>query len=182
MKLWDRRYGIRKKYLRYTLVLLFVALALSCIGVWQYWRQNLTKTVVNKYEFMTEKMGISLDNLFKKSDEVTAECIMYADVQRSLGAQPIEEREKRALSKYFDYINMEHVAEYCYVDNKENVYVHSYSKVSYEQFRYSGFEKLLGDSYAKTRWIWTKDTLFGTNEYALFIGRYVHSFEYAHEP
>ena len=40
----------------------------------------------------------------------------------------------------------------------------------------------MGDEYAKTQWIWTRDYLFGTGDEALFIGRYVNSMDYAHEP
>lgn len=182
MKAWDMKSGIQRKYLRYTLALLLLALLLSSIGVWIFLHRNLTEAVSDKYEFMNEKMGISLDSLFRKSDEVLAECIVNEDVQKSLRAQPLEEVEKNALSKYFAYIDLDHVSEYCYVDNDENVYTRSYSKISYEDFEESGLGEMLGDSYAKTQWIWTEDTLFGTGEEALFIGRYVHSMEYAHEP
>lgn len=182
MKVLNRKSGIQKRYLRYTLALLVVTLILAGLGSWGYMQKNLTKAVSDKYEFVVEKMGISLDNLFEKSEEVTAECIIYEDVQKSLRAQPLEEVEKSALSKYFAYVDLESIAEYCYVDNKGNVYTRSYSKVTYEEFQESGFENLLGDSYAGTQWIWTKDTLFGTDQDALFIGRYVHCMDYAHEP
>ena len=182
MKILDITSGIQKRYLRYTLALLVVTLILAGLGSWGYMQNSLTKAVSDKYEFMVEKMGISLDNLFEKSGEVTAECIIDDDIQKSLRAQPLEEVEKNALSKYFAYVDLENIAEYCYVDNKGNVYTRSYSKVTYEEFQASGFETLLGDSYAGTKWIWTKDTLFGKNEDALFIGRYVHSMDYAHEP
>ena len=49
------------------------------------------------------------------------------------------------------------------------------SDVSYEDIKDSGFERYLGDDYSKTKWFWTKDTLFGTEDNALFIGRYVRS-------
>ena len=68
------------------------------------------------------------------------------------------------------------------MDNKGNVYTRSYSDVSYEDIKDSGFERYLGDDYSKTKWFWTKDTLFGTEDNALFIGRYVRSLDYAHEP
>ena len=79
-------------------------------------------------------------------------------------------------------MNLDHVAEYCYVDNKNNVYARSYSHIDYEDFSDSHLEDYMGDSYAKTQWFWSKDTLFGTEKEALFIGRYVHSMEYASKP
>lgn len=174
--------GIRRKYLKYTVALLVLALFMSSIGVWVYVKNDTTKVLIDKYEFVTEKMGISLDNLYQKSDEVTAECIMNDNVQKSLRTESLDEMEKGALSKYFAYIDLDHVADYCYIDNKQNVYTRSYSKVSYGDFEESGFGDLLGEAYSRTKWFWAEDTLFGTGEEALFIGRYVRNMEYAHEP
>lgn len=182
MRTWGIKSGIQRKYLRYTLALLLLALLLSSAGVWVYLHGNLTQAVSEKYEFMVEKMGISLDNLLDKSEEVTAECILNEDVQKSLRAQPLEEVERNALSKYFAYLDLEHITEYCYVDNKQNVYTRSYSKVSYEDFEKSGLAQRMGDSYGKTQWFWAEDELFGNGERSFFIARYVHSMEYAHEP
>lgn len=127
--------GIQKKYLSYTLALLILALFLSSIGVWFYVRNHMLSVIVDKYEFMNEKMGMSMDNLYDKSDEVTAECIIDDNVQKSLRAKGLDDVEKNALSKYFAYIDLGHVSQYCYVDNKENVYTKSYSRISYEEFQ-----------------------------------------------
>lgn len=174
--------GIRRKYLKYTAALLVLALALSCIGIWIYVRTSVTENISGKYEFMTERMGIALDSLYQKSDEVMEECILYEDVQKTLQTGGVEEVNAIALGKYFAYIGMDQVSDYCYVDNKGNVYGRSYSKVSYEDVKKSRFESFLGEEYSKTTWFWTKDTLFGTEQEALFIGRYVRSLDYAHEP
>ncbi len=174
--------GIQKKYLSYTLALLILALFLSSIGVWFYMRSSMISVIVDKYEFMNEKMGISMDILYDKSDEVTAECIIDDNVQKSLRARGLDGVEKNVLRKYFAYIDLSNISQYCYVDNKENVYTKSYSQVSYEDFTKSGFADLLSGEYSKTEWIWTKDTLFGTGKEALFVGRYVRSMDYAHKP
>ena len=177
-----KRSGIQRRYLKYTGVLLGLALLLSSLGVVISVRDRLTRSKVDKYEFMTERMGIALENTFRKTDEATAECILYEEVQQSLQTQGLEDFRHIALSKYFAYLDLDYVADYCYVDNKGNVYSKSYSDVSYETIKESGFEKYLEEGYAKTEWFWTKDTLFGTGDDALFIGRYVRSLEYAHEP
>lgn len=174
--------GIQRKYLKYTITLLALALCLSSIGVWAYMQKSVRKTIVDKYRFIDEKMGIALDNMYRKSDEVTAECIVYDDVQKSLQKNEMEEVNRTALSKYFAYIDLDYVSEYCYVDNKCNVYSRYYSDVSYADFKQSGFEGKLGGDYSKTVWFWADDNLFGTGEPSLFIGRYVRSMEYAHEP
>ena len=53
---------------------------------------------------MTERMGISLENLFRQSDEATAECVLYDDVQQSLRSKGVEEVSRIGLSKYFAYV------------------------------------------------------------------------------
>lgn len=174
--------GIQTKYLLYTLALLGVALLLSWAGVWIYVRKELTESVTNRYVFMNEKLGIALDSLYRKTDNVTADCILHEKVQKSLQTQGLEEVEKNALSKYFAYVDLEYVEDYCYVDNKENVYHHSYSNLTYEEVKNSKMEEKLGGEYSKTVWFWKLDTLFGGKEPALFVGRYVRSMNYAHPP
>lgn len=173
----EMRSGFQRKYLKYTLALLLLALLLSSVGVAAYVKRNMTAAVIDKYGFVTEKMGLSLDNLYRKSDEVTAECILNDSVQDSLKGKPLGDLARNTLSKYFAYLDLEQMADYCYVDNKENMYTRSYSRVFYEDFAKSGFSDYLGDAYSKTTWFWTEDTLFGTGEEALFIGRYVRSME-----
>lgn len=182
MKKSKKTSGIQRRYLKYTVALLGLALLLSSAGVILSVRERLTQSIIDKYEFMTERMGIALVNAFEKTDEATTECILYDDVQQSLQSQGLEQFRHIALSKYFAYIDLEYVADYCYVDNKGNVYSRSYSDVSWEDVQKSGFDGYLGDAYSKTTWFWAKDTLFGTGGDALFIGRYVRSLEYAHSP
>lgn len=174
--------GIQRKYLKYTLVLLLLTLLMSSVAIWVYMQEKITASIIEKYEYINEKMGLSLDALFQKSDEVLAECIYYEGVQESLKAQPLEEVERSALSKYFAYLDLEHVSEYCYVDNKKNVYSRSYTKLDYADFKNSRIEDQLGDSYATTQWFRTEDNLFGEGELEVFIGRYVRCMDYSHEP
>lgn len=67
--------GIQKKYLINIVFLLALALLLSSVGVGIYVRKNMSNVVLDKYGFMTEKMGITLDSLYKKSEEVN--CRMH---------------------------------------------------------------------------------------------------------
>lgn len=91
-----------------------------------------------------KKMGIALDNLYRKTDAVTAEIILENDVQKSLRNKELQEVEKNALSKYFAYIDLNHVADYCYIDNKRNVYEKSYSQIGYSDFQSSGLREKMG--------------------------------------
>lgn len=174
--------GFRKKYLRYTMGLLLLALLLSCAGVWIYMRGNMRAVLTDKYAFLNEKAGLALDNLFRQSDKAMEECILNNLVQESLKEAPLEEVEKNSLSKYFAYLDLDYISEYCYADNKQNLYTRSYSKIPYRDFERSGLIDRLGESYAATVWFVTADTLFGTQRPSLFIGRKVHSLHYAHTP
>ena len=64
MKKWVIKSGIQRKYLRYIMGLLLLAILLSSIGVWIYVRQSLTTEVTDKYEFLNEKMGLALQYSF----------------------------------------------------------------------------------------------------------------------
>ena len=102
--------GIQRKFMTYSVVLLVLSLFLSSIGVWVFIQKNMSAVIIDKYEFMNEKMGRTLDNLFQKTNEITAECIVYEDVQKSLIEDGLADVEKNALSKYFAYIDLENVA------------------------------------------------------------------------
>lgn len=185
MRRGRKRSGIQKKYLRNIVLLLSLALVLTCVGVITYVRASLEEVITDKYNFMCEKTGLALEELFEQVDEATAECILHDEVQKSLGTtttSPISKMERAALSKYFAYIGVDNVAAYCYVDNKGHLYTRSYAKITYHAFRMSGIADFLGDDYAKTKWFWTEDVLFGTNEPALFVGRYVRNMDYARKP
>ena len=101
MKIRKATSGIQRKYLKYTIGLLLLALFLSSMGVWFYMRNIMMGIVTDKYTFMTEKTGISLDNLYQKTEKVTEECILNDQVQQSLKAKPMEEVDRNSLSKYF---------------------------------------------------------------------------------
>ena len=114
--------GIQKKYLKSTLILLLLALLLSMIGVWSYMHHTLKNNIIEKYEFADEKMGILLDNLYTKSKEVTAEAILNETIQKSLNAEELTDNEKNAVGKYFSYLDLDSIQDYCYMDNKTSVY------------------------------------------------------------
>ena len=174
--------GIQKKYLKSTLILLLLALLLSMIGVWSYMHHTLKNNIIEKYKFADEKMGILLDNLYTKSKEVTAEAILNETIQKSLNAEELKKKKKNAVGKYFSYLDLDSIQDYCYMDNKGNVYTSSYSYVNAFDIKNTMFQKKLGTEYEKTVWFIAKDTVFNGKENSLFITRYVHSLDYPSEP
>lgn len=182
MKKKEKRSGIQIRYLKYTVCLLLSAMVLCGTGVGWVVQKNQETVMMDNYNTMCENLGAAMDLLFDKTDEATADCIVYDGVQKSLRKSAMSRTQRSALSRYFAFINLDDVAEYCYVDNKKNVYTRSYSKLTYHKFRESDMEKFLQGTYATTTWFWTKDTLFGTGKDALFIGRYIRNMNYEHEP
>ena len=173
MKKREKRSSIQIRYLKYTVCLLLSAMVLCGAGVSWVVQKNQETVMMDNYNTMCENLGAAMDLLFEKTDEATADCIVYDGVQKSLRKAAMSRTQRSALSRYFAFINLDDVAEYCYVDNKKNVYTRSYSKLTYHKFRESDMERFLQGSYATTTWFWTKDTLFGTGKDALFIGRYI---------
>lgn len=182
MKKREKRSSIQIRYLKYTVCLLLYAMVLCGMGVGWVVQKNQETVMMDNYNTMCENLGAAMDLLFEKTDEATADCIVYDGVQKSLRKAAMSRTQRSALSRYFAFINLDDVAEYCYVDNKKNVYTRSYSKLTYHKFRESDMERFLQGSYATTKWFWTKDTLFGTGKDALFIGRYIRNMNYEHEP
>lgn len=182
MKKREKRSSIQIRYLKYTVCLLLSAMVLCGTGVGWVVQKNQETVMMDNYNTMCENLGAAMDLLFDKTDEATADCIVYDGVQKSLRKSAMSRTQRSALSRYFAFINLDDVAEYCYVDNKKNVYTRSYSKLTYHKFRESDMEKFLQGTYATTTWFWTKDTLFGTGKDALFIGRYIRNMNYEHEP
>lgn len=182
MKKREKRSGIQIRYLKYTVCLLLSAMVLCGTGVGWVVQKNQETVMMDNYNTICENLGAAMDLLFDKTDEATADCIVYDGVQKSLRKSAMSRTQRSALSRYFAFINLDDVAEYCYVDNKKNVYTRSYSKLTYHKFRESDMEKFLQGTYATTTWFWTKDTLFGTGKDALFIGRYIRNMNYEHEP
>ena len=64
-KIW----GIQKKVLIYTASLLLLALFLSCVGVAWYSQRKLEAVTTDKYNFLCEKSGLSLQALYEKTDK-----------------------------------------------------------------------------------------------------------------
>ena len=68
MKIKKPKSGIQRKYLKYILALLLLALFMSSICVIGYVHGKLETAIIDKYSFMCQKMGFSLDGQFQKTD------------------------------------------------------------------------------------------------------------------
>ncbi len=179
---WLELSNIRKRYLKYTLSVLTVLMLLTIIVVSVFMRESIDENVTEKYMFVNEKMGMTIDSLFIKSDEAMEECINMEGVQKSLNNQTLSIAEKSALSKQLAYVNLDQVENYIYIDNKKNTYTKSYYDIDYRDFKNSNFSNLLQNDYSRTKWFWKEDTMFMSGRTALFIARYIRNMNYSHDP
>lgn len=172
-----KRYGIQNKFLRYVLALLALTLLLSSTGVVLVAKNNFYENTLNNYRNLTEKITTSLSNEFDKSNEVTKKFIIQDLVQKSLSLKVLSINERNQLKESFSYLNFDHVQEYIYVDNKNNLYTQVYRNITISDFEKSSFDNLLGDEYSKTKWFWENDFLFRSHKPSLFIGRYIRNMD-----
>lgn len=119
MKKREKRSSIQIRYLKYTVCLLLSAMLLCGAGVSWVVQKNQETVMMDNYNTMCENLGAAMDLLFEKTDEATADCIVYDGVQKSLRKAAMSRTQRSALSRYFAFINLDDVAEYCYVDNKK---------------------------------------------------------------
>lgn len=175
-------YGIQNRFLKYVMIILAISFFLSSIGIGIIVSRNTRQSVIEKYEYINEKIMLSLENQYEKSNDIMEKCIIQNDFQKSLLQREMTLLEREGLYRWLSDINFTNLEDYAYIDNKENVYVKMYEKLDYKTFEQSGFSKLLGDDYSKTKWIWKEDTLFNTKQKSLFIGRYIRNMDFSHKP
>ena len=175
-------YGIQNRFLIYVMIILALSFFLSSVGIGIIVSRNTRQAVIEKYEYINEKIMLSLKNQYEESNDIMEKCIIQNDFQKSLLQREMTLLEKQGLSKWLSDINFSNLEDYAYIDNKGNIYAKPYEKLDYKAFEASGFSRLLGDDYSKTKWIWKEDTLFSTKKKSLFIGRYIRNMDFYHKP
>lgn len=177
-----KSYGIQSRFLKYVMLLLAVALLLSGMGVGIVVNKNINRSTIEKYAYVNEKISLILQNEYDKTDVVMKKCIANQEFQTSLLNKEFTQEEQESLNRFLSAVDLDHVEDYLYIDNKENIYSKSYKDITYDDVIESGFVSALGKEYSRTEWIWAKDTLFHTEENALFVGRYIRNREFTHKP
>jgi len=175
-------YGIQNRFLTYVMIILAISFSLSSIGIGTIVSRNSRQAVIEKYEYINEKIMLSLKNKYDESDTLMERCIIQNDFQKSLLLREMTPLERDGLLRWLSDINFSSVEDYVYIDNKRNVYAKLYEKIDYKDFEKTEFSKVLGNDYSKTKWIWTDDTIFNTKQKSLFIGRYIRNMDYFHKP
>lgn len=175
-------YGIQNRFFKYLMIILTASFLLSSICIGAIVSKNTKQSVIDKYGYINEKIMLSLENKYEKTNDIMEKCIINNDFQKSLLYSEMTLMEKEGLYRELSNINISNLDEYLYVDNKDNIYTKTYQKVDIRAFKESNFGTLLGEDYSKTKWIWKEDALFNTKKKSLFIGRYIRNMNFYHKP
>lgn len=175
-------HGIQSIFLKYVLILLMIAMALSGIGNGILLSRSVNRDIVSKYTYMNDRIAVLMENEYAKTDAVMKRCLESREIQDSLLNRELSRIEKEKLAMTLSYMDLKYLENYIYVDNKENLYLQAYRNTTYDKIDESGLQEALGDRYSQTRWIWMDDRIFGREGKYLFIGRYMRNMEYHHDP
>lgn len=177
-----RFYGIQNKVLIYSLGSLILIISLVVSSITSIVERNIKQLTIEKYQYLNEKVITKLKSAFELSDELFKKYIDHSAIQATLQNGEVSTRHKQEVQRMLAYINFEDMARATYIDNKGNVYGSRLIFFNYKQFLRSKLYKVLDGTYSKTKWSWQKDSVFGTDDDALFIIRYIRHMEYPVEP
>lgn len=178
----DKKNGIQRKFLLYVMGIVGIALVMTGISIEVVINKNVRQSSIDKYTYVNDKLATSLSTYYEELDELTQNCIANNYVQESLLSKEMSNHEKEQLMKAISYMDDRYMTFYLYMDNKDNLFSQQYLKLDARAFKTSDLYRRLGDDYSKQKWMWARDTIFNTNEYALFSGRYIRQMDRIHEP
>lgn len=177
-----RFYGIRKRLLIYSLGSIIIIMSLVVGLISKIVEQHIKDLTIEKYQYLNEKVIAKISNSFQASDELFKKYIDHSAIQATLENRKIDERDKKEVQRMLAYIDFPNMNRAAYIDNKGNVYGAKLVCFNYMQFVKSDLYKVLDGTYSTTKWRWQKDSLFGMEDEALFMMRYIRHMEYASNP
>lgn len=175
-------YGIRTKIILMETAVLAVLFFSTFLTVNHFVRQERFKDLTETYRYLNEKLQTAFEKTQTELDRLTGEFILNEYVQKSLTNQKFTVYDREMLEKSIAFLNKEYVDYYLVLDNKGNYYTHRTINLDMETFYNSVIYDSLADTYSETKILWTKDSLFGTNEMSFFAVRYIREMNFNHEP
>lgn len=177
-----RLYGIQKKLLIYTMLLILAALLLVTIAVSVIVGRNVRNNVVEQYGYVNDKFYNSFESLYENLESITENCITNNNVQNSLKNKELSVYDKEVLSRTLQFVDEGNIDSYLYIDNKDNIYTRNSQTVDVEKLKKSYLYQGMGGDYSKVKLFWEDSILTAGNEKALYAGRYVRQFERNYAP
>lgn len=177
-----RLYGIQKKMLMYTMVLILLALLLVTAAVSVIMGRNVKNNLVEQYEYINDRYYNAFQGLYENLESITENCITNNNIQNSLKNKELSTYDKEVVSRTLQFVDEGHIDSYLYIDNKENIYTRNRGQVDAGKLKESYLYQGLGEEYSKVKLFWEEDVFAAGNEKTLYAGRYVRQFERDYEP
>lgn len=174
-------YGIQGKFLKYFVFLLFCAFFPLTILIVGYAKQASSDSVKEMYEYRTQKVFDSFQNYYERIDTDMGQLVLNTMIQKSLRNGKLEAEDKEALLTVLAYIG-EHSDYYLYIDNKGTAYSQKNISIDENDIKKYEWVRVLENEYAKTKFSYGKDLLFGAEQGYLFASRYVRHLSYNYDP
>lgn len=175
-------FGMRKKALVYTTLILGVAFGATFTGINRVVKQNMYASLSKQYSYINDKILLAVGYMYEELDQMTSNFIFNEYVQKTLTNKRLTAGDLVLLEKTLSYYKKSYLDEYIVIDNKENFYSSKTLTLDTSTFKNGAIYKSLGGEYSTTKIIWERDTLFGSYEMNFFVVRYIRAMESEHEP
>lgn len=175
-------FGIRKRtFLSVTLICSTIYI-LTYMAVKQVITEKISGLLVEQYTHVNDKLAGEFENIYEKLDDLTGDFVINEYVQKTLKNTSVNAAEKEMLKMSLSCYNKSFLDTYLLVDNKENFYSLKDVALSCEELKDTEVYNAVGTEYSKTKLLWSKDNIFGTEERSLFAIRRVNEMNSLHEP
>lgn len=175
-------YGIQKKILLTVTLILSILFVVTYAGINQIVKANTYESLSGQYAYLNDRILMSFEKIQDDLDQLTSDFILNTYVQKSLTNQPFTASDVEMMKKGLAFLNRSFLDYYMILDNKGNMYSPRNISLDLDTFHNSTIYKSLGEEYSKTKLLWTRDVIFGTNEMSFFVVRYIHEMNSPHEP
>lgn len=175
-------YGIQKKALFSMTAIVSFVFVVTILSIGTVVLQNSYHSITAQYTYVNDKLFLSFQSIYEELDRLTAGYVTNEYVQKSLCNRSLTSNESDMLIRTLSYLNKSYMDYYLWLDNKGNTYAQKEVQLDLNKFNRSVLYKNLGTEYSKTKLFWERDVIFGSNDMALFVGRYVYPMNSIHEP
>lgn len=181
MKLGRHFFGIKKKAVVSISVIFGIIFFLTYLGINKVVKENMREFLTDQYSYLNDKVLGAFGNIYEDLNSLTSDFITNEYVQKTLTNQEMSASDRDMLERTLLYYNKSFLDAYLVIDNKGNLYSQREVDLDVDKFHRSAVYKSLGEDYSKTKILWTRDVIFGTNEMSFFAVRYIHEMNSVHD-
>lgn len=174
-------FGIKKKAVASISVIFGIIFFLTYLGINRVAKENMRGFLTDQYSYLNDKVLGAFGNIYDELNSLTSDFITNDYVQKTLTNQEITAADRDMLERTLSYYNKSFLDSYLVIDNKGNLYSQRDVNLDADKFQRSAIYKSLGEEYSKTKVLWARDVIFGTNEMSFFAVRYIHEMNSVHD-